>query len=271
MVEDQFADHFCRFVIVLGYSCKATLRGNSLADKNEERQGLIDRGHLTQEELDDMESTLGWQTHYCLDQLGAILIEAHYPENGMMFNASHKVHSQLFRGVDSNISLLNNAIGDAIRLRASGLPETYDGLHHVVFYFYFIISPVLFAPTVGWVLPFQIGLESLLIMAIVVLGSDMIQPFGLDQVDLPLEFFCETIERQTQHIRDRAKRRNIQRMARLSMNPEHAEGTAGLKKRLTKDRTIKGDHKKVDREALGASPHHLPFSGLFTHKEVCKA
>ena len=246
IVDDNYADHFCRFVVVLAYSCKALLRGNTLSDETEEGKSLIQRGFLTPEELDDMEDNLGWQTHYCLDMLSTIWTEAHFSEKALVFDQGHKVHSQLFRAIDGNISQLNSAVGDAIRLRASGLPETYDGLHHVIFYFYFILSPVFFAPTIGWVLPMVIGLESLLILAFVVMGSDLIQPFGVDRVDLPLEFFCENIESQTQHIRERSKRKTLLKLARVSSRP--TQGV--IPKSTSLGRTIKGDHKKVDNEAV---------------------
>jgi len=243
IVDDGYADHFCRFVVVLAYSCKALLRGNTLSDEMEEGKALIQRGFLTPEELDDMEDNLGWQTHYCLDMLGTIWTEAHNSEKALMFDQGHKVHSQLFRAIDGNISQLNAAIGDAIRLRASGLPETYDGLHHIIFYFYFILSPVFFAPTIGWILPMLIGLESLLILAFVVMGSDLIQPFGVDRVDLPLEFFCETIESQTQYIRERSKRKTLLTLARASARP--AQGM--ISKSISLGRTIKEDQKKVEK------------------------
>ena len=220
-----------------------------MGDPNEEGQDLVERGFLTQEELDEMENELGWQPHFCLDLLGEILIEAHYPVGGMMFDANHKVHSQLFRAVDGCISNLGNSLGEAIRVRASGLPETYDGLHHVIFYFYFILAPVFFSPTIGWVLPFSIGLEALLIMAFVVMGSDLVQPFGEDRVDLPLEFFCETIEAQAQYIRDRAKRKTLQKLAQKPTGPTKDP----MLKTASLGRGIKVDIKKTDKGKLGAS------------------
>ena len=249
MMDDVHSDRFCRFVVVFAYACKALLRGNSLGDPNEEGQDLVERGFLTQEELDEMENELGWQPYFCLDLLGEILIEAHYPVGGMMFDANHKVHSQLFRAVDGCISNLGNSLGEAIRVRASGLPETYDGLHHVIFYFYFILAPVFFSPTIGWVLPFSIGLEALLIMAFVVMGSDLVQPFGEDRVDLPLEFFCETIEAQAQYIRDRAKRKTLQKLAQKPTGPTKDP----MLKTASLGRGIKVDIKKTDKGKLGAS------------------
>ena len=246
IVDDAHADRFARFVIVFPYACKALLRGNALSDSDEEGPALIERGFLTQEELEDMESNLGWQPQYCLEMLSAIWIETHYQDKTLMFDQNHKVYSQLFRAIDGVISQLGTTIGEAVRVRASGLPETYDGLHHVIFYFYFALSPIFYAPTVGWVLPFLIGLESLLIMFIVVMGSDLVQPFGTDRVDLPLDFFCETIEVQAQQIRERSKCKTLQRLARTS-NTQVFLNKTPIPKSPSAARGIKVDHKKVDK------------------------
>ena len=137
---EEFAGRFSRFVIVLAYATKALLRGHCLGDAAEAGEMLIDRGYLTREELDDINEDDGWEPHYCLDMLSELLIEVHLRPKGMMFDANHKVHSQLFRAVDGAITNLGGAIGDAIRIRASGLPPTYDGVHHLIFYFYFILA-----------------------------------------------------------------------------------------------------------------------------------
>jgi putative membrane protein len=257
MVDPSFGDTFNRWVVVFAFACKALVRGHSLGEPEEEGQALVTRGYLTKAELQDMEeNSLGWQAQYCLDMMGTILVEAHYSNDTMMFDSNHKVHSQLFRAVDGNISQLGHALGDMVRIRASGLPETYDDLHHAIFYFYFILAPVFYAATVGWVLPFMIGLESLLIMSFVTLGSDLVQPFGEDNVDLPLEFFCETIENQTDHIRDRAREGTIKRLARLAIHPpatkSKSSGTDGTtaapmgrhKRVASMGRSIKTDAKQ---------------------------
>ena len=242
MVDPAYSDALARFVVVFAYASKALLRGNSLADAEEEGHALVERGYLKAEELVDMENLLGWQTHYCLDMMGAILIEAHYSDKAFMFDTNHKVHSQLFRAIDGNISQLGATIGEAIRLRASGLPETYDGLHHVVFYFYFLLAPVFYAATIGWVLPFMICLESLLILAFVTMGSDLVQPFGTDRVDLPLEFFCETIELQTDHIRERVPQ--LQELARAAIQKSSPTASnANIHKVGSLGRRIKEDVK----------------------------
>lgn len=246
IVDEAFANRFCRFVVVFAYASKALLRGNSLADTNEEGEHLIERGYLTREELQDMSRCEGWQPQYCLDMLDAIWVEAHLvPENAIMFDSNHKVHSQLFRAIENSITKLGAALGDAIRLRASGLPETYDSLHHLIFYLYFMISSVFFAPSAGWALPILVGLQAFIIMLISVLGSDLVQPFGRDRVDLPLELFCQTIEVQTKQIREPGKRQNLKRLARTS-NTHQIKHILAASNSIS--RGIKSDHKKVAKE-----------------------
>ena len=219
ILDDLVATRFCRWVVVFAYASKALLRGNSLAHPDEEGEALMERKMLTREELDEMEAVDGWKPQYCLDMLDAIWIAAHSPpHNGdiLMFDSSHKVHSQLFRAIEGSISKLGASLGDAIRLRASGLPETYDSLHHLIFYSYFMLSAVFYAPSLGWALPMLVGVESFIIMLISVLGSELVQPFGSDRVDLPLELFCQTIEVQVKQIREPRKCQNLTRLARTS-------------------------------------------------------
>ena len=250
--DDLLATRFCRWVVVFAYASKALLRGNSLAHPDEEGAALIDRKMLTREELDEMEAQPGWQPQYCLDMLDAIWIAAHEPpHNGdiLMFDSKHKVHSQLFRAIEGSITKLGASLGDAIRIRASGLPETYDSLHHLIFYAYFMLSAVFYAPSLGWALPLLIGVESFIIMLISVLGSELVQPFGSDRVDLPLELFCQTIEVQVRQIREPQKCQNMKRLAHTSdtilvdcWNDKDNAASASI------SRGIKGDHKKVSKE-----------------------
>lgn len=243
IVDEAFANRFCRFVVVYAYASKALLRGNCLEDPQEEGEHLIEREFLTREELEDMTKYDGWQPQYCLDMLDAIWIEAHFiPDEAIMFDSSHKVHSQLFRAIEGSITKLGASLGDAIRLRASGLPETYDSLHHLIFYSYFMLSAVFFAPSTGWALPILMGVETAIIMLISVLGSDLVQPFGDDRVDLPLELFCQTIEAQVNQIRRSDKGKNIKRLARVS-NTRQTWSRGSQSASIS--RGIKDDHKKV--------------------------
>ena len=55
-------------VITFAYACKAHLRGNSLKNEEEEGAGLVERGVLTQIELNANDVQNGWQPFYCIDE-----------------------------------------------------------------------------------------------------------------------------------------------------------------------------------------------------------
>jgi putative membrane protein len=267
IIDEAFANRFCRFVVVFAYASKALLRGNSLADLGEEGEALIEREFLTREELEDMNSYEGWQPQYCLDMLDCIWIEAHYvPDTAIMFDSNHKVHSQLFRAIQNSITKLGASLGDAIRLRASGLPETYDSLHHLIFYAYFMLSSVFYAPSTGWALPILIGVEAFIIMLISVLGTDLVQPFGTDRVDLPLALFCRTIEVQVKQIREPNKTNKLKQLARTS-NTRQNWSLGNVSTSIS--RGIKDDHKKVANTERRLSQFPKPHTprGKKAHEE----
>jgi ion channel-forming bestrophin family protein len=247
ILDDELKNRFCRFVVVFAYSSKALLRGNSLAD-DEEGEGLIRRDFLTREEMDDMSRYIGWEPQYCLNMLDAIWIEA---DGSIMFDSEHKVHPQLFRALDSQISKLGSCLGDAISLRASGLPETYDSIQYLIFFSYFILSSVFNAGTLGWVLPILMSVEAFTVMLINLLGSDLVQPFGHDKVDLPIELFCQTIESRTVQICAPGQCQNLKRLAQRS-NTSQA-WTSNVDKSQRTERGIKNSHRNVSSAA--APPH----------------
>ena len=45
----------------------------------------------------------------------------------------------------------------------------------------------------------------MIIMFLIVMGTKLVDPFGLDKVDIPMECFCATIEAQIQAIDQRSK------------------------------------------------------------------
>ena len=61
---------------------------------------------------------------------------------------------------------------------------------------FFAIAPLAFAPTMGWGTPVLMMLLLIVYRGIIVLGTQLEEPFGLDQSDLPLTKFCQAIELQ---------------------------------------------------------------------------
>ena len=79
---EDIADKMTRFIIVFSYASKALLRGKSLDEDDVDRPAvgpeLVERGLLTQEELDSMSENPCWQQpYYCLQMIRELLVEAH--------------------------------------------------------------------------------------------------------------------------------------------------------------------------------------------------
>ena len=89
-------------------------------------------------------------------------------------------------------------------------------------------------------------------MMIIVLGSELIEPFGTDRVDLPLELFCETIEVQVSQIVRRSKRKAIKRFAQSSKVEPSASGsereTSTTRHSTSFRRSVAVDHKKKKKK-----------------------
>eukprot|EP00571_Detonula_confervacea_P012224 CAMPEP_0172297716 /NCGR_PEP_ID=MMETSP1058-20130122/634_1 /TAXON_ID=83371 /ORGANISM="Detonula confervacea, Strain CCMP 353" /LENGTH=451 /DNA_ID=CAMNT_0013006895 /DNA_START=372 /DNA_END=1727 /DNA_ORIENTATION=- len=221
ITDGDLADRMSRFIVVFSYASKAILRGKSLNEDGEEGPALVKRGLLTQEELDDMHDNPCWQPHYCIQMIREILVEAHSVPGGkgLKFDESNKVHGQLFRCFDNTIKDLNLLIGCCIRVRASGLPASYDAIVMMSFFAFFAIAAVVWGVGVGWMAPIIIFTSSLVIMFLIVMGTKLVDPFGHDKVDIPLEAFCDTIESQIYAIDQRSKKGTVSRFARFS-NPK---------------------------------------------------
>ena len=100
---------------------------------------------------------------------------------------------------------MNTLIGNCIRVRASGLPASYDAITMTIFVAFFVLASVVWSVAVCWMTPIVVFLASMIIMFLIVMGTKLVDPFGLDKVDIPMECFCATIEAQIQAIDQRSK------------------------------------------------------------------
>jgi len=100
---------------------------------------------------------------------------------------------------------MNILIGNCIRVRASGLPASYDAITMTSFVTFFLLASVVWSMAIGWMTPIVIFLASMIIMFLIVMGTKLVDPFGLDKVDIPMECFCATIEAQMQAIDQRTR------------------------------------------------------------------
>lgn len=201
--DKSLADRMSRFIIVYSYASKALLRGISLTEDKGDGSDLVERGLLTQKELDYMDEHPCWQPHYCLEMLRAILVQVHNTD-ALVFNTDNKVHGQLFRCFDNTIKDLNQLIGNCVRTSASGLPASYDAITMTSFFLFFTLASFVWSASVFWMLPVIVFCASSIIMLLIVMGTKLVDPFGYDKVDIPMEAFCATIEAQIIAIDKRA-------------------------------------------------------------------
>lgn len=218
IVDRDLGDRLSRFITAYAYACKALLRGTSLAEEGEDGKALVQRGVLTQEELDHMNSYPCWQPHFCLEMIRAIIVEAHKVPGGkgIVCDEDHKLHGQFFRCFDGIVKLMTDVIGDAIRTRASGLPASYDAIVIASFFMFFVLAAFVWSTAIGWMTPLIIGCASFVIMLLIVMGTKLVDPFGYDKVDIPMEAFCATIEAQINAIDERSRSGVIEKFARTS-------------------------------------------------------
>lgn len=218
VADQDLGDRMSRWIIAYSYASKALLRGRSLADEEEDGSALVARGILTGEELDGMHEFPCWQPHFCLEMIRAVLVEAHKVPGGkgMTFDENNKLHGQMFRCFDGIIKQMTDLIGDSVRTRSSGLPASYDAITMCSFFMFFILAAFVWSVGIGWMTPVIIGCASLIVMLLIVMGSKLVDPFGHDKVDIPMEAFCATIEAQVLAMDERSRSGIIEKFARTS-------------------------------------------------------
>mmetsp|Transcript_18188 Transcript_18188/g.29824 ORF Transcript_18188/g.29824 Transcript_18188/m.29824 type:complete len:106 (-) Transcript_18188:32-349(-) len=70
---------------------------------------------------------------------------------------------------------------------------------------FFLLASVVWSAAIGWMTPIIVFMASTIIMFLILMGSKLVDPFGLDKVDIPMECFCATIEAQLQAVDQRSK------------------------------------------------------------------
>jgi len=207
IADPDLSERLSNFVIVFACACKAQLRGNCLAHEDEAGGALVERGVLDFDELEDMTAFRGWQPYYALDVLRAAIAESFSTEEGVTMSRSDPARSAAFLALDQAITELAVSIGGAIRVRATGLPHSYDGFIALFVFAYFTLLPLSWAGYLKWTLPVLMATMMLIVNMLIVLGSVLVEPFGMDFADHPLGSFCDTIEIQVRSVGDRHRRR----------------------------------------------------------------
>lgn len=209
-IDREFSDRMNRYIVCFPYAAKAQLRGLSLTDATESGQSLVDRGFLAEEELEFLQENPCWEPEFFLDLMRATVAkimlaqwEREPDEQVLLLPHCNRIHDRLFPPWDKAIYDLGNSIGEGVSVRSAGLPRSYDTVHYVFFWIYFTLAPPAEAATIGWMAPIVVGFSACIIMTLMDMGTAMVDPFGTDLVDLPIERFCETIEAQVLTIQRR--------------------------------------------------------------------
>lgn len=212
IVVPDIAQRFTRYIIMYSYACKCQLRHISLCDDGVGND-LVDHGLLTKSELLDLQSHPSWQPNYFLGLMRQMVVQA-YLEKGSYRVEISNVHSQMYRCFDNTIKDMNGLIGDCVALQAADLPLAYDQIHVFVFFLYFIVASVIWSVSCSWLVVPMSMFASWIILSFIILGTNMVDPFGTDLVDLPLDLFCKTIEEQVFAMEERASRLSYDDIAR---------------------------------------------------------
>lgn len=166
------ADRISRFIIVYAYACKSQLRGKSLCESGESGPVLVRKGILTEEELRDIDKHPCWQPYYAIDMIRHAFVHAYNKKgDALCLGYDHKAYTQLFRSFDNALVRLSNLIGDTIRVRASGLPKSYDVAHFAIFYTFFLAAPIAWSVSMRWAAPLFVGLISTINLLLMLMGT----------------------------------------------------------------------------------------------------
>ncbi|KAL7495305.1 hypothetical protein ACHAWT_003775 [Skeletonema menzelii] len=219
---EQLNDRIDCLAITFAYACKAMLRGNSIADDEEDGNALVRKGVLAQEELDVISSEAAWQPFYCIDAIRAAVNEGlvrteHEISYDGRKNAAHTA-------MEDTIVNLASAVGGCIRVKSTGLPVAYDNILNAISVIFFSAACLAWAPGAKFYNPILVLVIYIATKMIINVGNDMEDPFGFDESDLPLEKFCATVESQINAIEDR----NYRIPFDLATGPKTEDGTMAV-------------------------------------------
>lgn len=246
-ITDQgYADRMSRYAAAFPYVCKALLRGRSVNDPEESGQDLVLRGLLSQEELDDFAEYPCWEPYYVIDLINSVLSVAYHPSKKGSC-AYEKEHMKMILKI---IYKLSEELGEVMCVRSAGMPTSYDHIHYAFFYVYFLLAPIIWSVTAGWALPIFLPFTSSVIMALMLMGTKLVDPFGTDVVDLPLDSFCEAVEIQIREVDARRKRKRMHMFVEESKTDVSRDEDVLLPIKMKSSLGLLQEHKTNRKELL---------------------
>ena len=157
--------------IIFAYCCKAQLRGAGVEDVTEGGGKLLEKGVISQEELDMISRQSGWQPYYCIDAMRAVVssgLEANSKHDGWKNNAAQTA-------MEETICKLADGIGGCIRVRSTGLPAAYDDILNTTGAIFFTAACLAWAPGAGFYNPIVVLIVYVIVKMIIGVGTDMVR------------------------------------------------------------------------------------------------
>ena len=202
IADEELSRRFIIMIIVFAYASKALLRGNSLNSKEEEGDALVSSGLIRQEELDFMNSQSGWQPYYCIDAIREIMNVAWSKKDGCTLN-DPGARGAAYRALEVSIENIAECIGACIRVRATGLPISYNMFMKASIVIFFAGASLAWSSELRWFTPVIICAMYSLMELTIVIGDNMQAPFGSSLAGLPLQKYCVIIENEISAIEER--------------------------------------------------------------------
>jgi len=161
-------------VIAFGYACKAYICNNSF--EVDDRDFLVGKGILLQEELDVVAMQKGWQPYYFLAVMRAVINQEYdalkVTANTMDVGVAHHM------AIESSINMLSTTMRGMIRVKATDLPQEYNSFFLAIYVVLFTVASLRFTPDIGWWTPVALGDIYHVVRIIMVIGNGMEDPIG---------------------------------------------------------------------------------------------
>jgi putative membrane protein len=97
--------------------------------------------------------------------------------------------------LDHHARALMEVCGGCERIRTTPLASSYRALLRIGMVLYVLLAPWAVAMEIGWWAPLVLGVGMVFLIGLELTGEAVEEPFGQEGDDLPLETYCDSIER----------------------------------------------------------------------------
>ena len=103
--------------------------------------------------------------------------------------------SILLTAMDGELSKLSHVLAGCERIQGTPIPYAYILLLHRTVHVYCFLLPFCLVGLMGWITPVVVGVIAYTFFGLDALGDQIEDPFDVMPNDLPLERYCEVVER----------------------------------------------------------------------------